>query len=370
MHDDEFERPGGEFGDEVSRMLRDRAAHHIGRGDAVALTRKHIAVAGTRRKAYSATAALAVVGGLVVGGQAFGSGPGTGSGDGTSIGAAGQPGRPTTAAPPKLTPTQNPVQAPAHTTTPAPLPPIDCSGLPKMPTAADFTWGARGSLAADADLGHALVARAAALTGGKNAKLAYAGEDGSTRVAVVFVDADHAPGCNHLLAVVFHGPAGTAADALGVQAGVGGYGVDYGFTWAERGTDGSMTLLAIDPPTVHSLLLAGTLDGSHTSTTNVSTEDGTLLETYPAGTPVPAWVEFGAPGTSTKGDQPGNPVSFVVAAGTREAYARAVGTSPSKVTQKSGMYVGPGGTYMLNATRDVQGTEHVFWSSFINEGTE
>lgn len=345
-----------ELGDEISRMLRARAARHPGHGDPVGLTRRHIAAAAARRRrAYAATATLAVAGALVVGSRAFAQGPGDGSATTAPTPRTATSAAPATSAPSGATP------GPVVVTT---VSPPDCASL-HWPTAESYTWGTRGSLAGDHTLGTALVARAVSLTGGRNAKLAYAGQDASVRIAVVFVDMPQPQICSDTLAVLFHGPPGTAVAALDVQAGQAfalDTGADYAFTWSERNQDGSMSLLALEPPTTRKMYLDAFPHGG-TSRTTVPTDDGTLLEKLPAGSPPPTWIAVDAP----HGVSNAIPLNFAVTQDTRQAVADALAVDVSTVSKPDDRLSGYRTaltSYFLTPTRAFADIVPVFWGAY------
>lgn len=365
MNDEEPGRSGG-LGGEVARMLQARALRHPDHTDPVGITRAHVKAAAKRRRAAATATATAVL--VVTGGAAFGvSTLGTGHRGAPSPGSAASSTSAPTPGPAahSSTPTY-PGGVPSTPPTNPNVPARGCDPSVKSQagTAAQFAWPARGSLAGDAALRNALIQRATSLTGDVNAKLAYAGEDATTRVAVVFIDpSDHDPCGPGMRAVVFHGPKGTSADALGVQVGRGQYADLDGFQWAQRTPDGAMTLLLIDPPTVRSLQVLNIAGTGATDSTTGSTADGTLFHTYPAGTPFPATVNF-----STPAGIGGNQVGFVVTANTHQAFADAVGVDVGKVATGTGgggiprMEVVAGLGYELDATDNLPGTEQVFWA--------
>lgn len=387
-----------EFGDEVSRMLHRQAHRHPDHPDPVGMTKQHVGAARARRQkatfgAVAVTAAVATVG-VVWGAQAFASHRGTGP---AGVGAA-TTGHPTPVRPPGSAPSATPssissTSSTASVATPSSsgssvalsngptsgpsTPPTgddvlhgcDPSATPVM-TAENFDWPARGTLATDGTLGESLLTRATSLTGGKNAKLAYAGENSGTRIAVVFVDPQDDGVCGPgLRAVVFHGPQGTPADQLAAQIGAGRYGPQLGFQWSERAADGSLSLLLIEPPSIRTMRPQGILaTKSATTHTPIPTTDGTLLTTYAPAAAVPSSFEFTDPTTGAQGAEH---VAPVVTAPTAEALATALATDPAKLTRvdKSAhlgiaFTITGGPRFALVATDNASGTEGVYWSTF------
>lgn len=372
-----------EFEDSVARMLQGRAAGLTGQGDPVGLTKQHLKSARIRRQTVgSATAVLVVAAGAALGGQAFGAGHGGGAGAATAqAGPAkattpGAPSLPTASATPsgKVDPTEQP-------------PPIinqhgqSCGTATKVihRNVAEYTEGLRGSLAGNSDLVDSLKSRAVTLADaadGDAAKVVYAGEDATTRIVVVFVNPKSTISCDKgMVAVVFHGPAGTAAEDLKAQVGYAAFGPDFGFTWAERNADHSMSALVLNPAGIHTVQPGGDITGRvTTSGPAIHTSDGSYLTTYAAGATVPEFFDFqtatGAEGTST--------LNLVVAASTKEAYAGAVGTTPEQVDQAPWQNsaadgtsthefgVGPHSYFQLIPTAGVaKGAEAVYWANYI-----
>ncbi|WP_370384342.1 hypothetical protein [Catenulispora sp. GAS73] len=235
--------------------------------------------------------------------------------------------------------------------------------------AAKFGWGIRGSLAGDVELRAGLLSRARALVGGTTAKVAYVGEDATTRVAVVFVNPAINKSCDKgMLAVVFHGPTGTAASALKAQVGNAHFGPDFGFTWAERNDDGSITELVVDPNNVRALYVGGDLsDRTSPAATVQPTTDGTLFHTYAAGTVAPSEFGFDVAGKSGAGD---NFLTVVVTADTAAAFASAIGDAPDQLKGAHPGATWPSFTtprnlvYMLTKTGAEEGAEAVYWAGF------
>ena len=128
------------------------------------------------------------------------------------------------------------------------------------------------------------------------------------------------------------------------------------FSWPARGS------LAGDAA-LRSLQVLNAAGTGATSSSTVSTADGTFLHSYPAGTPVPACFNFTTPAGSG-----GNLVGFVVAANTHQAFADAVGIEVGKVATGIGgagiprMEIVAGLGYELDATDNLPGTEYVFWA--------
>jgi hypothetical protein len=380
-----------EFGDEVSRMLHRQAHRHPDHPDPVGMTKQHVGAARARRRkatfgAVAVTAAVAAVG-AVWGAQAFAGNPGTGP---AGVGAA-TTGHPTPVRPPSSAPSVTPastasvatpssgssVALPNGPTSGPSTPPTgddvlhgcDPSATPVM-TAKNFDWPARGTLAADGALGESLLTRATSLTGGKNAKLAYAGENSGTRIAVVFVDPQNDGICGPgLRAVVFHGPKGTPADQLAAQIGQGRYGPQVGFQWSERAADGSLSLLLIEAPGIRTMRPEGILaTKSAIGHPPLPSTDGTLLTSYAAGVAVPSSIDFTDPTTGVQGTEH---VAPVVTAPTAEALATALATDPARLTRvdKSAhlgiaFTITGGPRFALVATDNVPGTEGVYWATF------
>lgn len=124
-----------------------------------------------------------------------------------------------------------------------------------------------------------------------------------------------------------------------------------------------MTLVLIDPPAVRSLQVLNAAGTGATSSTTVSTADGTLLHTYPSGSPVPSAFNFAASGAAG-----GNLVQVVVTANTHQAFADALGVDAGTVVTGTGgggyprLEVAGGLGYQLYATDKLPGTEQVFWA--------
>jgi hypothetical protein len=369
------------FGGEIARMLHERAAGLVGSGDSIGATRQRLKVAhGRRRKVYTATAAFAVAGGVVLAGQLPGSG-GRGGNGGAATGTAALAGTGVTSAASLQPASPVPSSQPASPRVPPPPPgpsgwhPGESCGTSEKVINADvakFDWGVRGSLAGDADLQDSLLARAKALVGGAAAKVAYAGEDATTRVVVVFVNPTINQGCDKgMRAVVFHGPAGTVAGALKAQVGYAAFGPDFGFTWAERNNDGSITELVIDPSSVRTLITGGDLSGRTSPAPGTQpTADGTLVHTYAAGAIAPSEFGFDVPGKPGAGD---NFLTVAVTADTAAAFANAIGDAPGQLKKKyPGMalpnYTTPDNSiYELTPTSNAdtsKGAEAVYWANF------
>lgn len=366
MRDERFE-------DELSLMLRGRAASLPGQGDPVGATKQHLKSAQTRRRtALSATAVLVVAGGAVLGGQAFGANTGTGHGISPAAQAAA-PDSPAAAPVPITAPTLDP----GTRYYPASAYGQPCGTETKVmhSDATKYTDGLRGSLATDTTLTDALKTRATALVGGTDAKVVYAGEDAATRVVVVYINPKTSQACEKgMLAVVFHGPAGTAAADLKAQASTTVFGPNFGFMWSERNADHSLTTLLLDPKNISTLQVTGDATNLTPGTTSTqSIPDGVYHHTYPAGTVIPAWYGFTAP----DGRDAGNMFTFATTAPTKEAYADALGVNPSQVTDHTdpathgigatiiGYGVGPHSVSLLFATQRTDGLEKSYWSDFV-----
>ncbi|NUP49891.1 MAG: hypothetical protein HOW97_21645 [Catenulispora sp.] len=372
-----------QFGDEVSGMLHRQAQRHPDHPDPVGVTREHVRAARVRRQkatlsGVAVTAAVATVG-VVWGTQAFaGNGGGGGPGNVAAVSSGTSTGATRSPHPTGSTPSGTP-------TTLSAFPP---DGVPSTPptgddvvhgcdpnailvmTAANFTWPARGTLAHDTTVGATLLQRATTLTGGKNAKLAYAGENATTRIAVVFVDPqDDGPCGPGLRAVVFHGPHGTTPDLLSAQIGAGLYGPEIGFQWSERNPDGSLSLLLLTPQTVRTLRASGTLGTkNYSNSTTIPTKDGSLLTTYSPNTPAPSIFDFTDPTTTLQGAAHVNPV---VTAPTPQALATATATDPATITRVDSsahlgiaFKIGDGPRFALRPTTPAPGAEAVYWSDF------
>lgn len=374
-----------EFGDEVSRMLHRQAHGHPDHPDPVEMTRRHLSAARARRQkatfsAVAVTAAMATVG-VVWGTQAFAGNQGTnpaGIGDST--------GHRTPVRPPSSAPSVVPSSAPSVTPSSAPsVPPSLAGGVPSTPptgsdalgcnraapltTPKSFAWPSRGTLANDAALGDTFLTRATTLTGGKNAKLAYAGENSTTRIAVVFVEPQDDGACGPgLRAVVFYGPKGTPADQLAVQIGHPYFGITGGFQWSERAPDGSLTLLLIEAPKIRTMRPVGVLGTrSKTGHAAIPTADGTLLTTYSATATVPSAFELTDPTSDYDG---GDRVAPTVTAPTAAALATALGIDPATlISGDQGQNMGSAFTITngphiaLQATTPATGAETVYWTT-------
>jgi hypothetical protein len=366
MHDDHLQ-------DSLSRMLHTRAAALPGQTDPVGATREGLAAARRRRRvAMSATAVLVVAGGAAAGGQAFGhvsSASKASAASGSALVSTTRPAAPDlehAPIPPSVTPTYS----------------ATCGTAEKImfSDATEYPDAARGALAGDSALTGPLLARAAGLVDGTDARVVYAGEDAATRIVVVFVNPHASTGwCGKgMQAVVFHGPAGTAAADLQAQVSRDGvvFGPNFGFTWGERNADGSMTTLVVNPSAATTLTPAGDLLGNITGVwSTLDTPDGTYLHTYAVGAPVPQMYDFPSPNDKDTADTQ----SFVVTAATKQAYADAAGTTPGHVVSADNGYTGdvsatavlpaygvqPGSFQELVRLTQLPGTEHVYWTDFV-----
>lgn len=351
-------------------MLSGRAEAVFSAGHPVGRTRGDFrAAAARRRRVVTATTALALTGGVTLG-VAFGA-----AGNGGSSGKAGPigPGNSVVVGAPSTSTTTESAPKPSVTHSlpgPALTPQLsaDCTTTNGKTFISDVNrvpMSPRGSLASDKNFAAAILARAEALVPANAAKLEMADDDGHSRVAVVYLNPKAAkPGspCDKGMEVVlFHGPSGATPDDLLAQAARVSYGPDYGFNWAERNADGSASIAVVYPEADKIVSFDGSLLNLD-STTKVShtTNNGELLVTLPAGTPLPTFIDVPSLGM-VAGGTAGSPLMFVAATDDAASYSAAIGGDVTKVGPLSPGMTGTGFSYPK--------THGSQWASYKNPQT-